>query len=171
MGLPKPIAIESLLDKQREPQAKNALAQRVAAIHDEFLARMVSLLPVGARGRTDALHPRGARRNQGRGPQTGPRYRLCRPILDAILERLGSGRSGLFDVTVASDEVPRGRPFPDLIFKAMSLSGVTDLSSRGEGRGYAGPISRRHRRRLRAGHRRDQRHPYARAIGAASVRI
>jgi phosphonatase-like hydrolase len=31
------------------------------------------------------------------------------------------------DATVTSDEVAQGRPFPDMIFRAMELTGVTDV--------------------------------------------
>jgi phosphoglycolate phosphatase-like HAD superfamily hydrolase len=43
--------------------------------------------------------------------------------VDAILDRLG-WRDGLLDATVASDEVRRGRPHRDLVFRAMELTGV-----------------------------------------------
>jgi phosphonatase-like hydrolase len=48
-----------------------------------------------------------------------------RAVADVILRRLGWHTSDLIDVTVASDEVKRGRPSPDLIHKAMALTGVT----------------------------------------------
>jgi len=44
------------------------------------------------------------------------------------LERLGWRHAGLLDATVASDEVPQGRPAPDMICRAMELTGVTDAS-------------------------------------------
>ena len=49
---------------------------------------------------------------------------FSRPIVDTILARLGWRNSALIDATVASDEVPRGRPHPDLVMKAMELAGV-----------------------------------------------
>jgi phosphoglycolate phosphatase-like HAD superfamily hydrolase len=42
-----------------------------------------------------------------------------------VRQRLGWSDSGIIDVTVASDEVMRGRPYPDLIDRAMRLTGVT----------------------------------------------
>ena len=47
-------------------------------------------------------------------------------ITNSILQRLGWVQNNLIDVSVTSDEVPRGRPYPDLIFKAMELTHVTD---------------------------------------------
>jgi phosphonatase-like hydrolase len=62
--------------------------------------------------------------------QAGVRLALdtgfSRPIVNAILERLGWNNGGLLDATVASDEVQRGRPHADLALKAMSLTGVRD---------------------------------------------
>jgi phosphonatase-like hydrolase len=51
---------------------------------------------------------------------------FSRVILDTILQRLGWKDERFFDATVASDEVVRGRPYPDLVVKAMQLSGVTN---------------------------------------------
>jgi phosphonatase-like hydrolase len=47
-----------------------------------------------------------------------------RAIADVILNRLGW--DALIDATVASDEVPRGRPFPDMIRHLMARLGITD---------------------------------------------
>jgi phosphonatase-like hydrolase len=49
-----------------------------------------------------------------------------RKITDSILDRLGWVRHHLIDASVTSDEVPRGRPYPDLIYKAMELTHVND---------------------------------------------
>jgi phosphonatase-like hydrolase len=47
-----------------------------------------------------------------------------RSITNAIFERLGWSKAGLLDASVTSDEVPRGRPFPDMIHKVMQLTGT-----------------------------------------------
>lgn len=52
-----------------------------------------------------------------------------RAITQAIVDRLGWQRDGKIDFSVTSDEVAQGRPYPDLIFKAMELTGVTDPGS------------------------------------------
>src|SRR5436189_161649 len=46
----------------------------------------------------------------------------------ASLARLGWMRDGLVDVTVSSDEVAQGRPAPDLIYRAMQRTGITEAS-------------------------------------------
>jgi phosphoglycolate phosphatase-like HAD superfamily hydrolase len=43
-----------------------------------------------------------------------------------LLERLGWANSALIDATVASDEVERGRPHPDMIQHLMFKLGITD---------------------------------------------
>ena len=51
---------------------------------------------------------------------------FSRPIADAILGRLGWAAGRFLDATVTSDEVAQGRPFPELIERAMELTGVAD---------------------------------------------
>jgi HAD superfamily hydrolase (TIGR01509 family) len=45
-----------------------------------------------------------------------------RPIIDAVLE--AAGIAGLFDVTVSSEEVERGKPAPDVYFEAARRLGI-----------------------------------------------
>jgi phosphonatase-like hydrolase len=49
-----------------------------------------------------------------------------RQIADALIARLGWQEQKLIDGSVTSDEVLRGRPFPDLIYKAMGLTHTKD---------------------------------------------
>ena len=49
-----------------------------------------------------------------------------RSITRVILDRLGWSPSRLIDAVVSSDEVPRGRPHPDMIFSIMAQLGVAD---------------------------------------------
>lgn len=48
-----------------------------------------------------------------------------RELRDLILERLGWRE--LFDAHISSDDVVRGRPAPDLIFRAMEATGTADV--------------------------------------------
>ena len=50
-----------------------------------------------------------------------------REVRDLILERLGWDGS-FFDCNVCSDDVPKGRPAPYMIFQCMSRLGVLDVS-------------------------------------------
>jgi phosphonatase-like hydrolase len=125
MGLPKPVAIALLLER-RKYSGKPAPAAEVDSIHGDFLRRMISFY------RTDPAvrEINGASEVLGQLRRAGLKLALdtgfSRDIVDAILARLGWTGRELLHATVASDEVPRGRPYPDLVFRAMELTGVTD---------------------------------------------
>lgn len=123
MGIPKPMAIASLLRTAGLPTD----AERIDAIHQDFRARMIEYYRTdpsveeieGATQVFAELRNRGIRVALDTG--------FDRPIVDALLQRLGWD-SSVVDVTVTSDEVAHGRPHPDLVFRAMELAEVTDVS-------------------------------------------
>ncbi|GAO42464.1 HAD family hydrolase [Flavihumibacter petaseus] len=49
-----------------------------------------------------------------------------RKVVDIILGKLGWMRDGIVDISIASDEVAKGRPEPDMIRKAMDIAGIKD---------------------------------------------
>ena len=119
MGIPKPIAITHLLGEEPDPA-------RVGRIHQDFQQRMIAYYREDSAvaeipGATEVFAEL-----QNRGIKVALDTGFDRTIVDVLLERLGW--RGLLDATVCSDEVPRGRPYPDLIFRAMELTGVTDVS-------------------------------------------
>lgn len=125
MGLPKPTAIRLLLEQKLGPNETVAPAL-VNELHENFLSRMLSHYQ-----RAPGIEPMPHTADTFRRlKQAGVRLALdtgfSRPIVNAILERLGWNNGGLLDATVASDEVQRGRPHADLALKAMSLTGVHD---------------------------------------------
>ena len=111
-GMAKPQAIRTLL----EGHGREELVARTDAIHTDFVARMrryyrddPAVAPVEG-----ALQTFAALRNAGVivALNTG----FSRAILDQVLERLGwLGAASPIDATIASDEVTRGRPHPDMI--------------------------------------------------------
>ncbi len=117
MGIPKPVVIKACLDNAE-------MEGDVSAIHEDFRARMLHYYATdpevreieGARATFDRLRARGTKVALDTG--------FDRSIVDAILARLGW--QDAVDFTVASDEVPRGRPYPDLALKAMTACGVED---------------------------------------------
>ncbi len=124
MGLPKPVAIRELLAAHAVADGTQ-LDRLVDEVHLAFRVAMVahyrtqSLRPAaGAEGVFEALRAAGVRVALDTG--------FSRDILDAVLERLGWAVGRQLDATMASDEVQRGRPFPDLIHRAMALTGVAD---------------------------------------------
>jgi phosphonatase-like hydrolase len=111
-GLAKPQAIRTLL----EGHGRDELLPRTDAIHADFVARMQRYYrddekvgPVDGASQVFAtLRASGVRVALNTG--------FSRVVLDAILARLGwAGPDGPLDDTIASDEVPRGRPYPDMI--------------------------------------------------------
>jgi phosphonatase-like hydrolase len=125
MGLPKPIAIRLLLEEKLGGASKVS-PNVVDQVYHDFLARMLNHYRTAA-GIEPMPHTLETFR---RLKQAGVRLALdtgfSRPIVDAILKRLRWNEGGLLDATVASDEVPRGRPHADLAFKAMELTGVRE---------------------------------------------
>jgi phosphonatase-like hydrolase len=51
---------------------------------------------------------------------------FSRPIADVLLARLGWSSPAVIDADVTSDEVPRGRPHPDMIHQLMRRLGIAD---------------------------------------------
>jgi len=122
MGLPKPEAIRRLV-------AASPLADRVAAIHADFVERMRRLYltdpevreVAGATATFDRLRRAGVRV----GLDTG----FSRDIAQVIIDRLGwGGERPAIDASVTSDEVPRGRPYPDMIHHLMRRCGVSEAA-------------------------------------------
>ncbi len=126
MGLPKPVAIRQLLEKHAlEAKITEALIDR---IHFRFVQDMTDYYQHSP----DVKEKEGAsdifallrNHNIRVALDTG----FDRQITNAILERLCWRSRNLIDASVASDEVANGRPYPDMIFQAMQLTGVTDAA-------------------------------------------
>jgi phosphonatase-like hydrolase len=122
MGLPKPEAIRLLL----EGANRGELLGRVSEIHDDFHQSMIRYyredpgvqeIP-GTTGTFQALREAGIRIALDTG--------FDREIASVLLDRLDWLREGLVDATVTSDEVPHGRPHPDMIESLMTRLGVSD---------------------------------------------
>jgi phosphonatase-like hydrolase len=127
MGLPKREAIRRLIDPSAS-LSLNASAKEslVDAIHEDFVRRMIKFYKTdpavheiaGTTATFTRLHEAGIKIAVNTG--------FSRDIAQVILDRLGWEKSGLIDGSVASDEVPRGRPFPDMIRTLMARFRVTD---------------------------------------------
>lgn len=123
MGMPKPLAIRQLLGAL-EPEGSAMLDARVDRIHRTFTNL------VKKRYRDDPLirEADGAmdvfRCLRLAGIRVALDTGFSRDVLDVLLARLGWD-SDIVDCTVTSDEVEKGRPHPDMIFRAMQLTGVT----------------------------------------------
>jgi phosphonatase-like hydrolase len=126
MGLPKPVAIRQLLAGAGTVD-EHAIDAAVDDVHAQFRQAMIE------RYRTGPLEPAdGAEEVFEALRAAGVRVALdtgfSRDILDTVLERLGWGDGVKIDFSIASDEVERGRPHPDLIYRAMALANVATRS-------------------------------------------
>jgi phosphonatase-like hydrolase len=125
MGLPKPLAISILIEQNgRLPD----LGPCLEAIHADFVSRSLAFYRTdpsvrevaGASGVFHALKRAGIRVALNTG--------FDRSITDVLLDRLGWTGGVLIDATIASDEVARGRPHPDMILELMRKLGVSQAS-------------------------------------------
>jgi phosphonatase-like hydrolase len=122
MGLPKPLAIEQLLTRL---SPTGPTRERVEAIHEDFLRRMIHYYETDPRVEPMPGAAATLRSLKTSGILIALDTGFSRPIVNTILKRLG-WQDGFLDATVASDEVARGRPHPDLILKAMELTRVKE---------------------------------------------
>jgi phosphonatase-like hydrolase len=124
MGMPKPTAIRHLLCSHTAFPARE-IDDRTGDIHAAFLQLVLDryrrdpmIRPV-----PDAADVFGRLRSAGVRVALDTGFN--REVLDVLLARLRWDRA-VVDVTVTSDEVARGRPHPDLIYRAMRLTGICD---------------------------------------------
>ncbi|PZF71857.1 HAD family hydrolase [Taibaiella soli] len=120
MGYPKPVAIRGLL-QQYAGDAIAADNELVAKIHERFVSEIIRHYEEGE----------GISEKQGAGEvflhlrNMGIKVALdtgfSRDIADAILRRLNWEKGVHYDSSITSDEVANGRPFPDMILRAMDL--------------------------------------------------
>jgi phosphonatase-like hydrolase len=125
MGYEKPLAIKMMLEVH-EPDQKKITEALIGNIHENFVANMLhfyhtsdQIVPLPHAEETFA-----ALRN--RGIKIGLDTGFSKNIADVIIERLNWADK--VDVVVASDEVPNGRPYPDMIHKMMKQLNITDAA-------------------------------------------
>ncbi len=124
MGLAKPEAIARVLEARRGTAPS---ADEVASVHDVFVRAMLDhygapggVRPIAGIEETfEAIHAGGILVAIDTG--------FPRVIAEAVLARTGWLEGGEVDVLVASDDVARGRPHPDMIHEAMRRLGVDDV--------------------------------------------
>jgi phosphonatase-like hydrolase len=123
MGIAKPVAIRQLLE-QRPGGPVNP--KRVDEIHRDFQARMLTHYRTSPEVKQVDGAAEVFRALRGQGVKVALDTGFGRPITDAVLARLGWAVPGVIDATVTVDEVAAGRPAPDMVRRAMQLTGVSD---------------------------------------------
>ncbi|WP_316801862.1 HAD-IA family hydrolase [Pedobacter nototheniae] len=125
MGYEKPLAIKMMLEVY-ESVKENLTDDLIQQIHRDFVERMLQfyrtsdqIVPLpNAEDTFSALRDQGIKI----GLDTG----FSKNISDVIIERLNWANK--VDAVVASDEVPNGRPYPDMIQKMMQQLNIADAA-------------------------------------------
>lgn len=125
MGIPKPVAIRSIYE-EKIGTAPSAL---VHEIHQAFVTSMQHFYNSDQfEGEKEGVSETFRRLKQA-GVAVAVDTGFDRAITDPLLARLGWIKKGLVDFSVTSDEVMHGRPYPDMIFKAMEMTKVPSALS------------------------------------------
>lgn len=122
-GMDKYEALRILIEKS---ELREQLLPGLDAIHEDFVERMIEFY----RSDPSVGEMPGAGETFRRLHRAGIKVALdtgfSREIAQTLIDRLRWERNGLIDASVASDEVERGRPHPDLIRHLMLKLGVSD---------------------------------------------
>ncbi len=123
MGYPKPLAISHLLALHHgtEPHA-----DEVGVIHDDFLHRMNHFYATNEAVKEMDGTSAVFWKLQQAGIKVALNTGFSRSTADIIINRLGWRDEHLIDASVTSDEVERGRPYPDMIHHLMEQFGIID---------------------------------------------
>ncbi len=123
MGYPKPEAIRILLERKLEDKSR-ITPGFIEHIHQYLVEDMVGHY----RSAPGVAEKEGVSQTfrilQKHGIKIALDTGFSRPIANAIIRRLDW--QDKIDVSITSDEVAHGRPHPDMIYKAMQLTGVED---------------------------------------------
>jgi phosphonatase-like hydrolase len=128
MGFPKPEAIRILLERFGRSRGVAPSPETINAIHEDFTGRMRAFYATdpGVREVPGAAAVFAALRR--RGIKVALNTGFYRPIAEVLLARLGWRSPAMIDADVTSDEVPRGRPHPDMIRHLMARLDIEDAS-------------------------------------------
>lgn len=125
MGLRKPEAIKLILESKLEDKSKITDAY-VNELHDVFLAKMIDFYKNDPRVKEVDGASQVFKILRENGIKVGIDSGFSRDIMNTIIERLGWENDGLIDISVASDEVSKGRPASLMIEKMMIELGIDD---------------------------------------------
>jgi phosphonatase-like hydrolase len=125
MGYPKPVAIKMLFEMKGK-KFNGADQDYLISVYQKFSRSMITHYRENPEVREKTGVTETFRFLRGNNIKIGLDTGFSREITDAIFSRLGWEAGRHFDVSVTSDEVPNGRPHPDMIFRCMKQTGVTD---------------------------------------------
>lgn len=118
MGYEKPVAI-SILIEQKNPELINK-------IHAVFVAKMIAFYKESTEVKATSNAHETIQYLRSNGIKVAFDTGFSRPIADVIFEKLNWKLGVDFDFSITSDEVEHGRPYPDMIFRAMEHFNISD---------------------------------------------
>jgi phosphonatase-like hydrolase len=124
MGLPKPEAIRQLLIHV----GRSATSDEVNPIHQTFVKKMKDYYAHHPTVKEISGSTEVFRLLREAGIKVALNTGFSRDIVDVLLSRLGWKVPDVVDATICSDEVARGRPYPDMIRQLMQQFGINDAA-------------------------------------------
>jgi len=126
MGIPKPVAIRQLLEQLKHDSINDEI---IRTIHADFVTDMIRFYEHDQSVQENVGVTETFKKLKQQGVKVVVDTGFDRPIVDALLNRMGWSANGLIDGSVPSDEVAHGRPYPDLIYRAIEITGVLDVKT------------------------------------------
>lgn len=114
MGIPKPLAV-----RQLAPGIDDALAD---SVHEDFRGRMIAHYTSSPEVREIEGTSEAFARLRAAGIRVAVDTGFDRATVDVLLPRMGWAIDG----SITSDEVERGRPYPDMVWALMARFGIRD---------------------------------------------
>lgn len=119
MGMPKPLAIEKLLNKHYDTASLGYYNERIHKIHQTFIELMIDYYRDNKNvaeiiGTSDIFYYL-----KDKGIKVAIDTGFSADITETIIDRMKWIKNGLVDAVISSDEVPNGRPHPDMIYALM----------------------------------------------------
>jgi phosphonatase-like hydrolase len=146
MGYPKPVAIRQLLKLRGYTEPEESFVQQIFENFQEEMVRYYQHHP-------EVREIEGVSKLLAELKKHGLKIALDtgfdRRIADTIIKRLGWQEQGLIDVSITSDEVANGRPYPDMIFTGNGTHRRTVHRASGKNRRYSFDMQQGYRARCR----------------------
>ena len=120
MGYEKPVAISILLEEKR-PELINK-------IHQVFVAKMIAFYEQSNDVKATSNAHETIQYLRKNGIKVAFDTGFSRPIAEKKKKKLNWKQGIDFDFSITSDEVEHGRPYPDMIFRAMEHFNIADAS-------------------------------------------
>jgi phosphonatase-like hydrolase len=125
MGMPKPVSIKILLEQKLSDKTLVSY-NYIDKIHQSFVNKMIVFYQNSPNVKEISGVTEAFRKLKKQKIKIAIDTGFDRKIADVILKRVDWESRGLIDLTITSDEVENGRPFPDMVYKAMLLLGIKD---------------------------------------------